>query len=189
MRKSIIFAASIALLATSVGFIAMTKSKTNEHSAHNMAADLGQMPTQTGQSAFAAIAEIVAMLDAEDNTDWELVNIQALRDHLVDMDDVTMRSDVTSIKQNGTFVFTITGDDNVAQAIKRMVPAHAKELDKMADWSASTSLLNNGVELTITPLNEDGASKIAGLGFFGLLATGAHHQPHHLGMATGTMVH
>ena len=50
------------------------------------------LPTQGGHAAFAAISEIVAMLQADASTDWSKVNIERLRLHLVDMDLVTLRS-------------------------------------------------------------------------------------------------
>ncbi|MCC2098329.1 MAG: hypothetical protein KDJ29_15640, partial [Hyphomicrobiales bacterium] len=43
-------------------------------------------PVQPGQSAFAAIQEIVEILEADRSTDWSKVNIPALRQHLIDMD-------------------------------------------------------------------------------------------------------
>ena len=46
--------------------------------------------TQPGQSAFAAIQEIVDILEADPKTDWSKVNIDALREHLVDMSNVTL---------------------------------------------------------------------------------------------------
>ena len=51
-------------------------------------------PSETGQAQFAAIAEIVSLLRDDPNTDWEQVNIKALRDHLVDMDNLTTRASV-----------------------------------------------------------------------------------------------
>src|SRR5438046_3161300 len=42
-------------------------------------------PREPGQSAFAAIQEIVALLEADPGTDWTKVDIEALRRHLVDM--------------------------------------------------------------------------------------------------------
>jgi hypothetical protein len=38
-----------------------------------------ERPTQPGQAAFAAIQEIVAILEADPRTDWSKVNIDALR--------------------------------------------------------------------------------------------------------------
>ena len=51
----------------------------------------GARPTEAGQGAFAAIQEIVAILEADPDTDWSKVDIDALRQHLVDMNAVTLR--------------------------------------------------------------------------------------------------
>lgn len=53
-------------------------------------------PTEPGQSAFAAIQEIVALLEADPDTDWSRVDIAALRRHLVDMHNVTVAAKVAS---------------------------------------------------------------------------------------------
>ena len=52
-------------------------------------------PQETGQSTFAALAEIVAILQADPETDWERVDIDGLRRHLVDMDLLTQEAVVT----------------------------------------------------------------------------------------------
>ena len=44
-----------------------------------------------GQEAFGTIQEIVRILESDPATDWSKVNIGALREHLIDMDEVTMR--------------------------------------------------------------------------------------------------
>ena len=49
----------------------------------------GLVPTMPGQEAFGTIQEIVRMLEADPATDWSKVNIGALREHLIDMDEVT----------------------------------------------------------------------------------------------------
>ena len=51
------------------------------------------VPTMPGQEAFGTIQEIVRILEADPATDWSKVNIAALREHLIDMDEVTMRAD------------------------------------------------------------------------------------------------
>ena len=78
---------------------------------------------------------------------------------------------------------------NTLKALQNMVPAHATELDKMGVWRAKGEANEHGATLTIKPQDRSDLQKIKALGFFGLMATGAHHQPHHLGMANGTMVH
>lgn len=44
------------------------------------------------QSAFAALAEIVAILESDPHTDWSSVSIDTLRTHLVDMEQLTLSS-------------------------------------------------------------------------------------------------
>jgi hypothetical protein len=70
-----------------------------------------------------------------------------------------------------------------------MIPAHAQELDRLAAWSARTAPLPDGVLLTVTSSDPKDVPRIRGLGFIGLLVSGAHHQPHHLAMAKGTFHH
>lgn len=83
----------------------------------------------------------------------------------------------------------VTGEGRTLDAIQRMVPAHADELNQINGWSARTELLPNGVRLTVTSSNPKEVVHIRGLGFIGLLVTGSHHQPHHLAMAKNEMPH
>src|ERR1700756_4787445 len=54
----------------------------------------GGGPTMSGQDAFGAIAEIVRVLDADPATDWTKVDLERLRQHLIDMNEVVLRSTV-----------------------------------------------------------------------------------------------
>jgi len=80
------------------GFSQSGHDQTMDHSAH-----MGetQAPLEVGQSAFAAIAEIVLILQADTGTDWETVDIAALRTHLVDMDAVTLHAEVVASSVDG----------------------------------------------------------------------------------------
>lgn len=71
-----------------------------DHSAM-MAASTAGLPTEAGQAAFATIAEIVAILTADPATDWAKVDIEALRQHLIDMDNVTLRAAVSVEQAEG----------------------------------------------------------------------------------------
>ena len=53
-------------------------------------------PQEGGQAAVAAIWEIVASLESNPKTDWSKVNIEALRQHLIDLNNVTMEDVVVS---------------------------------------------------------------------------------------------
>lgn len=147
--------------------------------------DIGATPTESGQSAFAAIAEIVKLLEGDPETDWSEIDITALWNHLLDMSNLTLGSSVRMEAEGMQVRFLVTGSPAVVQAARNMVPTHAKELDKMSEWSASGEPMAGGAKLTITAQTQEVLTKITALGFFGLMATGAHHQPHHLEMARG----
>jgi hypothetical protein len=51
-----------------------------------------RIPTEPGQAALGAMQEIVRMLEADPDTDWSKVTLTALREHLIDMDEVTLRA-------------------------------------------------------------------------------------------------
>ena len=77
----------------------------------------GSMPAEAGQSAFAAIQEIVSILEADPTTDWSRVDIDALRQHLVDMNAVTLEAKVASAPVEGGEQFDVTGDGAVSDSI------------------------------------------------------------------------
>ena len=109
----------------------------------------GLVPIMPGQDAFGTIQEIVRMLEADPATDWSKVNIGALREHLIDMDEVTMRARASERALDNGVEIAITGEGRTLAAIRRMVPAHAHELAALG-WNAKTQYLPNGVKLVVT---------------------------------------
>ena len=105
------------------------------------------------------------------------------------MDRLVTGAEVSEEAVEGGMRFSVTGTGSVLKAIQNMVPAHATMLAQMPEYTASTETIENGVALIVTGKLPATLAKIKGLGFFGLMATGTHHQPHHLGMATGKMNH
>jgi hypothetical protein len=146
-------------------------------------------PTMPGQDAFGAVQEIVRLLEADLDTDWSKIDLEALRQHLIDMNEVTLKADASANPIDGGLEIAVTGNGRTLAAIQRMVPAHARELNRMNGWSAHTKLLPDGVLLTVTASDPAQVRHIRGLGFIGLLVSGSHHQPHHLGMAKGEFPH
>jgi predicted RNA binding protein YcfA (HicA-like mRNA interferase family) len=146
------------------------------------------VPTHPGQEAFGTIQEIVRILEADPTTDWSKVNIGALREHLIDMDEVTMRAQASERPLANGVEITVTGEGRTLAAIQRMVPAHTRELVALG-WSASTQDLPNGVKLVVTTSDPQQVVKLRALGFLGIMVQGAHHQPHHLMMAKGEFAH
>ena len=148
-------------------------------------------PTMPGQDAFGAIQEIVRILEADPKTDWSKVNLEALRQHLIDMSEVTLKADAVTKPIDGGIEVTVTGTGRTVEAIQRMVPAQAHQVDQMHlnGWSAKTEPLPNGVLLTVTSGDPQQVQHIRGLGFIGFMASGSHHQAHHLAMAKGEFMH
>ena len=156
---------------------------------HHALSATGPVPTAPGQDAFGAIQEIVRILEVDPNTDWSKVDLEALRQHLIDMNDVTLNADAAAKPVDGGIEVAVTGSGRTAAAIQRMVPAHAREIEAthLNGWSAKTETLANGVLLRVTSTDPNEAQKIRGLGFIGIMVSGQHHQPHHLAMARGEM--
>jgi len=149
------------------------------------------VPTMPGQDAFGAIQEIVRILEADPKTDWSKVNLEALRQHLIDMKDVTLKVDAAAKPIDGGVEIAVTGTERTIKAIQRMISAHAHEIDQahLNGWNAKTAPLPNGVLLTVTSSDPQQVQHIRGLGFIGLLVSGSHHQQHHLAMAKGEFMH
>ena len=154
-----------------------------------MGAAAGMPLVEGGQSAFAAIAEVVAALQADPNTDWAMVDIDGLRDHLRDMDIVTIDShSVTSEIKDG-LMFEVTGEGDVVAAIRRMASAHASLWVGEDGWPHSTVEIPNGAALRVTVFEASDLAMLKGLGFYGIMASGMHHQSHHWAMASGADPH
>ena len=147
-------------------------------------------PTLPGQDAFGAIQEIVQILEADPKTDWSKVNLEALRQHLIDMNEVTLNAKLSPKPVDGGLEIAVTGEGRTIEAIQRMVPAHARFIEHkhLYGWSAKAPTLPDGVLLTVTSSNPKEAQHIRGLGFIGIMVSGHHHQRHHLAMARGEMM-
>jgi len=157
---------------------------------HHAAASEGA-PTMPGQDAFGAIAEVVRLLEADPGTDWSRVDLERLRQHLIDMNEVVLRSSVKASAVPGGLAMDVTGAARTERAIRAMLAPHARELDHMPDWTARTQSIPGGLRLTVTARRADDAATVArirALGFAGLLVQGGHHGPHHLAMAKGEML-
>ena len=159
-----------------------------DHSAM-MAAMAGGAPLEPGQSAFAAIQEIVAILRADPATDWSKVDIEALRQHLIDMNNVTLLARVEARDASGGMTFVVSGDGAVKDSIRRMVMAHAATMNGVDGWSYTASNTDAGAAITVVPPPAVSIDEVRGLGFIGILGLGMHHQMHHLMIARGMSPH
>jgi hypothetical protein len=143
-------------------------------------------PTMPGQDAFGAIQEIVQILQSDPKTYWSKVNIEALRQHLIDMNEVTLHAAAAQHDVDNGIEIIVTGEGRTLEAIKRMVPAHVIAL-RETGCNTKSDELPNGVKLTVLANEAQSLTKLKALGFIGLMAQGNHHQPHHLMIATGQL--
>ena len=146
-------------------------------------------PALPGQDAFGAVQEIVRILEADPKTDWSKVNLEALRQHLIDMNELTLTAEAVAKPIDGGLEITVTGSSRTVAAIQRMVPAWAATMNGYKGWTTKAVALPNGELLTVTAADAREVPHIRGLGFIGLMASGAHHQAHHLAMAKGEFAH
>ena len=197
MKKTLFASAAVLALGFSTPVLAQSETTHDpaNHSAHmaqgandTSGAEVVQAtPTETGQSAFAAIAEIVLILQADPNTDWNAVNIDALRAHLADMNAVTLLSDVVTSHVHGGAVFEVTSSDaKTTDSIRRMLLAHGKTMSGVDGMDMGSVEVEGGARMTVTGPNP---TMIRGLGFFGVMTLGMHHQAHHIAVASGKNPH
>jgi len=147
------------------------------------------VPTEPGQSAFAAIQEIVQILQADPRTDWSKVKIEALRQHLIDMSNVTLEAKVASTQPIDVGLrFVVTGNGAVRDSIRRMTSAHARTMDGIDGWHFLARDTEGGsiFEVRVPPGD---LAELKGLGFIGVMTRGMHHQEHHLMIARGEHPH
>lgn len=145
-------------------------------------------PAQPGQGAFAAIQEIVEILEADPKTDWSKVNIEALRQHLADVSAVTLLSEVKAEPIDGGMIFAVTGAPPIRDAIRRMALAHAATMNNVGGWQLAAAEIEGGATMAVKAPAAD-LAKLKGLGFIGVMTRGMHHQEHHLMIARGAHPH
>jgi len=186
MRVSVI--ASLLFVLSSPAFAQQINQSHMMHG-QGMAMGSGSLPSEAGQSAFAAIQEIVQMLESDPKTDWSKVNVEALRQHLIDMNNVTLGS-VVAVSENGNqILFDVSGEGSIGASIKRMVLAHVAVMNGVDGLMLAAKETAKGAVLSVTASDAPTLAKVKGLGFIGIMAMGMHHQQHHWMIATGSSPH
>ena len=143
------------------------------------------VPTDPGQGAFGALQQIVQILEADPHTDWSKVNLDALREHLIDMDRVTLDAHATVQPIPGGNRITVTGSGRTLVAIRRLLTEEAMHLNGMHGWHLAATRTRDGVILIVTTKDPKQVTMIRGLGFAGILTSGNFHPRHHLEIARG----
>lgn len=193
MRLQIILIITAAVASLGMALAQTTHTdhgKGTDHAAHARQKPADTLAlTEPGQGAFAALSEVVRVLEADPDTDWAAVDLAGLRAHLVDMDRLITDTVVTETFLAGGLAAMATGDAETIATLRRMVPAHAAQLARDARWRVEASDVERGVQLRVTSKDPAVAARIKGLGFFGLMASQDHHREHHLMMARGENAH
>jgi hypothetical protein len=156
----------------------------HRHDGHVEAGDVS-VPQAPGQDMFGAISEIVRILEDDPETDWSRVDIGALRRHLLDMDALFKQADVIEENIANGLRMRIARSGPGGEAAGRMVPAHAPFLKAETGWMSAVEVGDTEIVWIVTAASDAEVTKIRALGFFGLMATGGHHQRHHLAIARG----
>jgi hypothetical protein len=111
-----------------------------------------------------------------------------LRQHLIEMDEVTLRSAATQRNVDGGVEMNVTGAGRTISAIRQLVGSHAATLEMGGTYHAVSTDIPSGVKLTVTARDPNDAKTIArirGLGFAGIITEGNHHAQHHIALARG----
>lgn len=176
-------AAAVVLVSVVVALAqpAMTGHDTGKD--HAAMADHGL--TQPGESAFGAIQEVVERLEANPNTDWSHVNVTALREHLIDMDEVTLHAAIQERPLPDGMRYIVTGAGRTREAIQHMIIGHAQSMGDAPHWTMTAEPSVGGAIVTVTAKQPSDLPEIRALGLLGMMADGAHHQVHHWFLATG----
>lgn len=147
--------------------------------------------TEPGNDAFGAIQEVIRALDADPKTDWSKVNLEALRRHLVDMNNMTLN--VTVLAQRpipgGVAITVAPNSPAVAASLDRVFAAHPAQLEAETGWKMTVTRKQGTYRMIVTTGDASQVAKIRGLGYIGILASGAHHQAHHWAIARGLNPH
>lgn len=147
--------------------------------------------TEPGNDIFGTIQEVIKKLENNSNTDWSKVDIEALRQHLLDMKVMTEHTKVVDRKtmKNGVRITVQPTTERAKEALKRVFDAHPAMLKKETGWIMKVNKNEEQYILNVTTNNPDEVDKIRGLGYIGLMAYGKHHQKHHWMMATDRNPH
>ncbi len=146
--------------------------------------------TEAGNDAFGTIQEVIAALVADPATDWSKVDVEALRMHLLDMNDMTLNVTVEQSEiANGMQAMVTPTTDRAAGALERVFAAHPQQLAAESGWTMQAMKHGDAWHVMVTSDDEADVAVIRGLGYIGVMAWGAHHQPHHRAIATGQNPH
>ena len=181
---------SCALTALPASAETMAQPSSMQHRGHQAQLAAGGL-TEAGTDMFATVQEVIARLNADPDTDWSKVDLEALRQHLRDMFEFSYNVDVPSQKpiEKGVKIIVKATNPRSDKALARVLSAHPMMLKMETGWIMQSQRQKDSYEITVTTSKPSEVDKIRGLGYIGILAYGKHHQAHHWAMATGSNPH
>jgi hypothetical protein len=193
MRAKIILTATALIAGAAFAFAQTSHTGHNDGMDHStngqVHSTVSTVLSEPGQGAFAALSEVVRVLEADPDTDWSQVDLTGLRAHLVDMDRLISDTVVSETDLPDGITAIATGNAETIDTLRRMVPAHAAQLAQDDRWTVVALDTAEGIKLRVTSDEPVVVARIKGLGFFGLMASQDHHRDHHLKMALGEDAH
>jgi|DEB0MinimDraft_6_1074348.scaffolds.fasta_scaffold55226_1 hypothetical protein len=162
---------------------------TKEHEDHESGGGAFASPLEPGQGMFGAISEVNTIIE-ESGADWTKVDLDALWEHLKDMDALMTFAKVEKSELDDGLKMLVTGEGAADRAVRNMIPAHSQFLKNVRPaWEISVSGEGASYEVVVTSSDPSEAQKIKALGFAGFMFQDDHHASHHLGIAVGDQVH
>lgn len=182
-----IAAFSLVLFAFSLPVIAQSHSHQEQHSDSNTQPEL----SEPGNAIFGTIQEVIRHLEQDPDTDWSKVDLEGLRQHLLDMRDIAENVEVVDQREidNGVTLVIAPLTSRADEALERVLAAHPEQLRRETGWQMLVGRQGDQFRVTITSDDPEDTAMINGLGYIGLMAMGDHHQPHHWSMGSGKNPH
>lgn len=174
---------------TSHGDTATVPAVEHQHIQSRYAA--APMLVQPGNDVFGTIQETLRKLEADPATDWKKVNLEALRQHLLDMRHFTEDVEVIGQKpiEKGLELTVRATTPGAIPALDRAFNAHPKVLKSETGWDMTATKDKDKYKMQVTTSDATQVDKLRGLGYIGIMAMGNHHPLHHWALAKGQTPH
>lgn len=146
---------------------------------------------RAGNDVFGAIQEVLHKLEADPATDWKKVNLEALRQHLLDMRHFTEDVDIVTQKSidKGIEITVHATVPGAIPGLDRAFNAHPKLLKSETGWDMTVTKDKDKYKLHVTTSDPAQVDKLRGLGYIGIMAMGNHHPLHHWALAKEHPLH
>ncbi|MGM0571136.1 hypothetical protein [Marinobacter sp.] len=188
MRKTTL---SLLLCALSLPVYSQDHTQHDAHGGSHSSAMKQPALTEPGNAIFGTIQEVIHHLQQNPDTDWSKVDLEALRQHLLDMKDIAENVEVLEKRpiNQGVTLLVAPLTSRAEEALERVLAAHPEQLRRETGWEMIVGSQGDRYRITTTSEDPEDTAILNGLGYIGLMAYGNHHQPHHWAMGSGQNPH